>query len=76
MAVTKSVPTPLDHFSAAALMGTHSLLMENHVQIPMNVLTAHMTASNAVSTSMEDFYVTVTRATSSLTQIGEPVLVR
>ena len=30
MAVIKSVPALLDHFSAAALMGTHSLLMEDH----------------------------------------------
>ena len=74
MAVTKSVLTPLDRFSAAALMGTHSLLMENHVQIPMNVLLAHITASNSVSISMEDFYVAVTQATSS-TPMEETVLV-
>ena len=33
MAVTKSVLTPLDHFSAAALTGTHSLLMEETVLV-------------------------------------------
>ena len=40
----------------------------------MNAQLAHITASSAVSTSMEDFHVAVTQATCS-NQIGEPVLV-
>ncbi len=42
MIVTKSVATPLDHFSAAALTVTLSLLMDDPVKTLMNAHLAHM----------------------------------
>ena len=72
--VIKSVPTRLDHFSAAALMVTLSLLTDSLAWTSMNVQLAHITASNAALISMEDFYVPVTQGTSS-TLTEETVLV-
>ena len=55
-------------------MDTLSTLTNKLVYTWMNAQLAHITASSAVSTSMEDFDVAVTQATCS-NQIGEPVLV-
>ena len=70
MIVNKSVLTPLDHFSAAALKGILSLLMINLVSTLMNAQLVHTTASNSVSTPMEDTSVAATQATSSTLMEG------
>ena len=50
MAVTRSVPIPMDHFSAAATMDLQFLAMEGLVWISMSVQQAHTTASKTVPT--------------------------
>ena len=50
MAVTRSVPTPLDHFSADATVDLHYLAMEDLVWMSMSVQQALTTASKAVPT--------------------------
>ena len=61
MAVTKSVPTPLVHFSVAAIVDTHSPAMEGLAWISMSVQLAHTTASNTVSILLEDSDVNATQ---------------
>ena len=72
--VTMPVPTLRDRSSAAAVMGTHSLLMEDHVWMLMSAQLAHITANNSVSTPMEDLCAAATQATS-LPLMVIPVLV-
>ena len=68
--MSKSVLTPLDHFSVAALKGTLSLLMINLVSTLMNAQLVHTTASSTVSTPTEGTSVAATQATSSTLMEG------
>ena len=70
MIVSKSVLTPLDHFSVAALKGILSLLMINLVSTLMNAQLVHTTANSSVSAPMEGTCVAATQATSSTLMEG------
>ena len=57
--MTRSVPIPMDHFSAAAIMALHFLAMEGLVWISMSVQQAHTTASKTVVTHWDHLSVDV-----------------
>ena len=64
MAVCKSVPTKLDHISAAATVDTFSPAMEGPVWISMNVFLALTVANNVAITLKEEFNVAATLVSS------------
>ena len=74
MVVIKAVLILLDHFGAAVIVDSHSPMMEGLVWKIMSVHLEHTTASNAVSTLLEDSDVNATQAFNS-TLIKELVLV-
>ena len=59
MIASSFVSTIMDHFNVVVLMAMSYPLMEDLVWTSMNVELVHTTVSKAVSTSMEDSYVTV-----------------
>ena len=74
MDVIKAVPTLLDHLCVTAMVGSHSPVMEGLVWKITSVHLEHTTASNIVSTLLEDSDVNVTQDFNS-TLIKELALV-